>query len=55
VVDALDQEDIKEAKKVVRLHMQRVKDKIEKELFAENSRNNEKDIEYTEASIKAFI
>ena len=55
VVDALDQEDIKEAKKVVRLHMQRVKDKIEKELFAENSRNNEKDIEYTAASIKAFI
>lgn len=43
VVDALGQEDIEEAKKVVRLHMQRVKDKIEKVLFSDSSETNKMD------------
>ncbi len=54
VVDALVQEDIEEAKKVVRLHMQRIKDKIETVLFSDSSGTNKIDNEDTEASIKAL-
>jgi DNA-binding GntR family transcriptional regulator len=54
VVNALGQNNIEEAKKVVRLHMQRVKEKIEKVLFSDRSGTNKMDNEYAEASIKAF-
>ena len=37
VVDALSQGDVEESKKIVRVHMQRVKDQIEKELFLTSS------------------
>jgi len=45
VIDALDQRDFEEAKKIVRLHMQRVKDEIEKELFFTNSKTGKMDDE----------
>jgi DNA-binding GntR family transcriptional regulator len=53
VVDALGQKDAEEAKKVVRLHMQRVKDKIEKVLFSDSSGTNKMGKEYAAESIKA--
>jgi len=37
VIDALRKGDYEEAKQIVRLHMQRVKDKIEEELFSADS------------------
>ncbi len=37
VVDALDKGDIEGSKRIIKIHMQRVKDQIEKELFQMNS------------------
>jgi len=39
VIDALRKGDHEQAKQIVRLHMQRVKDKIEAELFSADSKN----------------
>lgn len=41
IIDALRNGDSEEAKKVVKLHMQRVKDKIIKELFTQRQNNSE--------------
>jgi DNA-binding GntR family transcriptional regulator len=41
VIDALGQGDVEDAKKIVRLHMQRVKDNIERELFSDNSQDQQ--------------
>ena len=51
ILDALGQEDVEEAKKIVRLHMQRVKDKIEMVLFSNISSTNNMDNEYAEVSM----
>ena len=54
VIDELRKGGINNAKKIVRLHMQRVKDKIKKELFTEGSKNEKTDDEYSGVDITAL-
>jgi GntR family transcriptional repressor for pyruvate dehydrogenase complex len=53
VVDALSRENIEDAKKLVRLHMQRVKDKIQKVLFSNGEETAKMDDGPAEVSVKA--
>jgi DNA-binding FadR family transcriptional regulator len=54
VLDVLGKNDIEGVKIIVRLHMQRVKDKVEKELFSHTSRTNKMDDEYSGVKIPAL-
>jgi len=54
VLDALGKNDIEGAKMIVRLHMQRVEDKIEKELFSDTSRTTKMDDDYSWVKITAL-